>query len=237
MATRRPVWAQIRATLAEEIAAGQYRPGARLPTEAALAARFGVNRHTVRRALGDLAEAGITQSRRGAGVFVTTRPMDYPIGKRTRFHSNLAEAGQIAAREVLRLETRAADAREAAALEIAPGDAIHVWEGVSFADGLPIALFRSAFPAARLPGLRAALGAAQSVTAALAQIGVPDYTRRSTRLSAEAADATQALHLRCAQGAPLLRTVAVNVDPEGRPVEYGRSWFAGDRIQLVVEGT
>jgi GntR family phosphonate transport system transcriptional regulator len=73
------------------------------------------------------------------------------------------------------------------------------------------------------------------VTAALARFGVADYTRKSTRLSAERADPVRARHLRLAEGAPLLRTVSVNVDPEGRPVEYGRTWFAGDRVQLIVE--
>ena len=113
---------------------------------------------------------------------------------------------------------------------------MHLWEGVSFADGVPIALFRSVFPARRLPGPPEALEDTHSATAALAQCGVHDYTRRWTRPSAEAADATQALHLRCARGAPLLRTVSLNQDPDGRPVEYGRIWFAGARIQLRVDG-
>jgi GntR family transcriptional regulator, phosphonate transport system regulatory protein len=63
---------------------------------------------------------------------------------------------------------------------------------------------------------------------------VPDYTRASTRLTAVAATATQGLHLRLPEGAPLLRSVAVNVDAEGRPVEYGHTWFAGDRVTLTV---
>ncbi len=235
MPARDPVWAHIRATLAEEIAAGQYGPGDKLPTEAALARRFGVNRHTVRRALKDLAAQEIVHARRGAGVFVATRPTDYTVGRRTRFHQNLAEAGRIPAKSVLRLETRAADAREAAALELAPGDRVHVWEGVSLADAEPVALFLSAFPAERLPDLPEALREARSVTAALARCGVADYTRRATRVSAEAADAAQARHLRCAPGAPLLRTVAINIDPEGHPIEYGRSWFAGSRVQLVLD--
>ena len=35
-------------------------------------------------------------------------------------------------------------------------------------------------------------------------------------------------------GEPILRTLAVNVDPEGQPIEYGRTWFAGDRITLTL---
>jgi len=42
------------------------------------------------------------------------------------------------------------------------------------------------------------------------------------------------LHLRISEGAPILRTVSVNVDPGGRPVEFGHTWFAGDRVTLVV---
>ncbi|MEM7189778.1 MAG: GntR family transcriptional regulator, partial [Pseudomonadota bacterium] len=63
-----PIWQQIRGTLTSEISEGRYPAGARLPSEAALAARFGVNRHTVRRALSDMSDAGLVHARRGAGV-------------------------------------------------------------------------------------------------------------------------------------------------------------------------
>ena len=43
-------WRQIADTLRADIAGGTLGPGDQLPTEARLAARFGVNRHTVRRA-------------------------------------------------------------------------------------------------------------------------------------------------------------------------------------------
>ncbi len=233
--TEAPVLTRIRTALEEDLAAGRYGPGDRLPSETALAARFGVNRHTLRRAVAALAEAGLVHPRRGAGVFVTARPTDYPIGRRTRFHRNLIAAGQTPERRFLTLETRSADAGEAAALALDPGAPVQVCEGLSLADGVPLAVFRSVFCARRFPDLLAALQETRSVTAALARAGVTDYTRRSTRLSAERADAVRARHLHLPEGAPLLRTVAVNVDAAGRPVEYGRSWFAGDRVQLIVE--
>ena len=229
------IWQQIEARLRDEIAAGHYGPGDKLPTEAALAARFGVNRHTVRRALSEMQDAGLVHARRGAGVFVAAAPTDYRLGRRTRFRQNVEAAGQSAAGRILRLETRKADAREAAALEIAAGDPVLVKESIGLADAAPLALSVSVFPLDRLPGLAEAFAETGSVTEALARAGVADYTRRHTRLSAERASATQALHLQIPEGAPLLRAVAVNVDAAGRPVEYGRTWFAGDRVQLVVE--
>lgn len=228
------LWTTLRDALQADIAAGRYAPGDRLPTEAQLAQRFGVNRHTVRRALAALADAGLVHARRGAGVFVTGRVTEYPITQRTRFRDTLLSAGQTPEKRILRLETLPADPREAEALCLAPGAPVHVWEGISLADGVPVSLFRSAFDAMRLPGLPGALRQHLSVTAALAECGVPDYTRLQTRLSAETASTVRARHLHLPAGAPLLRAVAINVDPAGVPVEYGRTWFAGERVQLLI---
>jgi GntR family transcriptional regulator, phosphonate transport system regulatory protein len=232
-----PLWTAIRDALEGDIAARRLTPGDRLPTEAALAQRFGVNRHTVRRALAALADAGVVHSRRGAGVFVTATATDYRIGARTRFRDNLLTAGQTPQKTVLRLDTLPAAPREAEALRLPTGAPVHLWEGVSLADGVPVSLFRSVFDAARFPDLPAALTRHRSVTAALAEMGVADYTRHSTRLSAELADSVRARHLHVRPGAPLLRAVSVNVDPDGRPVEYGRTWFVGERMQVLIESS
>lgn len=228
------IWSAIAATLTAEIGSGHYRPGDRLPTEAALAARFGVNRHTVRHALAALADRGLVHSRQGAGVFVTQRPTDYPLGRRVRFHQNVLAAGQTPSRRIARAETRPCDAEEARALKLKPGMAVHVVEGVSLADGQPIAAFRSVFPAARFPDLPAQVRETGSITRSLAASGLPDYTRAETRLTAQLADPVLALALAVRAGAPVLRTVAVNVDPKGVPVELGTTWFAGERVTLTV---
>jgi GntR family transcriptional regulator, phosphonate transport system regulatory protein len=231
---KQAIWAAIAASLSEEIAAGHYRPGDRLPTEAALAARFGVNRHTVRHALAALAERGLVHSRQGAGAFVAQRPTEYPLGRRVRFHQNVLAAGQTPSRRIRRSETRAGDAEEARVLRLKPGDAVHVIEGVSLADGQPIAAFRSIFPAARFPGLLEALRETRSITQALGSLGLTDYTRAETRLTAQLADPVLALALGVRAGTPVMRTVAVNVDPNGVPVELGTTWFAGERVTLTV---
>jgi GntR family phosphonate transport system transcriptional regulator len=228
------LWSAIAATLTDEITSGHYRPGDRLPTEAALSARFGVNRHTVRHALSALAERGLVHSRRGAGVFVAQRPTDYPLGRRVRFHQNVLAAGQTPSRRISRAETRPCDPEEARALRLRAGDAVHVVEGVSLADGQPIAAFRSVFPATRFPGLLTLVRKTGSITRSLTAAGLADYTRAETRLTAQLADPVLALALAVRSGAPVLRTVAVNVDPGGVPVELGTTWFAGERVTLTV---
>ncbi len=231
---RPALWTSIRDHLANEIAQGHYAPGDRLPTEAQLAARFGVNRHTIRRALGDLAEVGTVHARRGAGVFVQHRHMPYPIGKRVRFHQNLLAAGHVPEKRTLLLQTRSAGPKEAAALRLAEGDRVHIYEGLSFSDDTPIALFRAVFPAERLPRMLEALRDTGSVTAALSAHGIEDYTRASTEITAKPADATLAAQLRLSPGAPILSSVGINIDADGTPLEFGRTWFAGDRVTLTM---
>ncbi len=229
-----PIWKSILDTLSADIANGHYAQGDKLPTEAELSKRFGVNRHTVRRALSEMAANGTVHSRRGAGVYVASRPTDYPIGRRVRFHQNLSDQGRLPAKQILRLETRLPDAREAEALRLNDGDQVHVYEGISLADDSPVALFKSVFPAVRLPQMLVDLAETKSVTQALARGGVHDYTRAETRLTAKLATATQALNLRIQDGAPILRTQSINIDTDGVPVEFGLTWFAGDRISLVI---
>lgn len=234
MTPRTPIWTAIAQELRADIAAGLYQPGDRLPTEAALAGRFGVNRHTVRHAVAALAEDALVHSRRGAGVFVTTAPTDYPIGRRVRFHQNLLAAGRTPAKEVLMLATRTASSAEREALNLPEAARVHVYEGLSLADAQPIALFRSVFPADRFPDLLSDLARTRSVTEALACAGIEDFTRASTRLNAKLATATQALHLRIPEGAPILRSIGINVDPAGTPIELGRTWFSGDKVTLTL---
>src|SRR5690606_11349792 len=191
-------------------------------------------RHSLRRALAGLAEEGVVHSRRGAGVFVTARPADYRLGRRVRFHRNLAASGRTPSRRLTRLETRAASPREAEVLRLAAGDTVHVIEGVSLADGQPLAAFRSVFPAGRFPGLLEAMRGQFSVTAALAACGLTDYTRRDTRLTARLADPVLALALDIRPGALVLRSVAVHVDAAGPTLEFGTTCFAGDRVTLTV---
>ena len=231
-----PIWQAIADALRSDLAEGKYAPGDKLPTEAGLAERFGVNRHTVRHGISALVEEGLIRTRRGSGAFVAATPTDYPIGQRVRFHENLIAAGRRPDKRVLQVEERSATTGEAKALQIAQGDPVCAYHGLSLADGQPIAVFESLFPIGRLPGIDEALHQTSSVTEALRLMGISDYTRASTRLTAVRATATHALHLQLSEGDPLLKSSGVNVDHAGMAVEFGRTWFAGDRVTLTLEG-
>jgi GntR family transcriptional regulator len=69
-----PLHRQLFLVLHEEIGRGALAPGVGLPTEQSLCDQFGVLRITVRRALADLADAGLIERRHGVGSFVLERP-------------------------------------------------------------------------------------------------------------------------------------------------------------------
>ena len=91
------LWRQIADDIRAAIGNGVYDDSTKLPTEAALAAQFEVNRHTVRQALGALAREGIVETVQGRGTTVVRRTrFSYPIGSRTRFSAGLG--GQVSRR-------------------------------------------------------------------------------------------------------------------------------------------
>src|SRR3546814_18214382 len=67
------LWRQIAETVEKDIRGQVYEPGQRLPTEAELAERFSVNRHTVRRGIAFLEQEGVLRVEQGRGTFVQER--------------------------------------------------------------------------------------------------------------------------------------------------------------------
>ena len=65
-----PAYAQLVGILRRQIAAGQFRPGDRLPSEAQLCERYGVSPMTVRRVINILVEQGVVIAEQGRGTFV-----------------------------------------------------------------------------------------------------------------------------------------------------------------------
>lgn len=66
-----PAYQTLRDRLRDEIAAGRYRNGVRLPTESELVAVHGVSRQTVRRAFQDLVAEGVVYRVPGRGTYAS----------------------------------------------------------------------------------------------------------------------------------------------------------------------
>ena len=229
-------WRQIADALTVDIAAGHYAAGQQLPSEASLATRFAVNRHTVRRALAALAEGGLVRASQGRGTFVEEAPLAYPIGPRTRFSEIVTGAGREAWGDLLASATMQAGLKQAAALAVEPGTPVLELVTIHRADGAPISTAQTWLPLPRFAGFAEAYAARGSITRAFAACGVHDYTRLSTRIRARPADPQEAARLDIAPGRVVMVVSSVNIDSARVPIQANRTLFAADRVELVIGG-
>jgi GntR family transcriptional regulator, phosphonate transport system regulatory protein len=229
------LWRRIADAIRLDIVGGKLARGDKLPGEMALAERFAVNRHTVRRALGALAEEGVVSAQQGRGTFVEhARRLSYRIGKRTRFSEGLAGQARKIERQLLSSRIDNASANVAAALRLKPGAKTVRLETLSIADGRPLSRATSWLDYRRFAGFAERFETARSVTAALRAYGITDYSRASTHISARHADAEETRLLKLAPGAILLVSEAIDADADGKPIQYALSRFPADRMELIV---
>jgi GntR family phosphonate transport system transcriptional regulator len=231
----RAVWRQIEEILVADIAAGIFELGGQMPTEKALAERFGVNRHTIRRALSAVAERGLILTERGRGSFVVRNAIDYVVGPNTRYSENILAQGRQPETEMLGAGELAAGDDVARQLRLRPGSRVFLVTTLRRANGIPIAVGRHFYPAKRVPGFIETFERLQSVSRALTELGVTEFHRAFTRISARLPDAEEARLLRIARAVPVLVSEAVNVEPNGRPIELVYGHFAADRVHFVLQ--
>src|SRR5439155_24039324 len=95
-----PYYFQLLQLLERAIASGALTPGEKIPTEAALCARYDVSRTVVRQALSDLDRTGLVTRHKGKGTFVAAPKVSELVAQSlTSLHEELS-----ARRE--RLETK-----------------------------------------------------------------------------------------------------------------------------------
>ncbi len=229
------LWRQIANRLQHDIGTGIYPPGGRLPTEAELSQHFRVNRHTVRRALEELSRGGLVRVEQGRGSFVAEDVLEYAVEARTRFSEWIRRHNKEPSGRVLQLKETAADQHVAAALGIRAGSKVVLLERLGFADDRPVSLAQHYFPVVRLRGLLDALRGSPSITEALKAVGVTDYLRQLTRVTARLPNPEEAELLRMPRNRPLLVTENINVDRAGAVVEFGVSRYPTPRVQIVFE--
>lgn len=229
------LWRQIADQIRLDIVGGKLETGDRLQGELPLAERFGVNRHTVRRAIAALVEEGVLRAEQGRGTFVAlARRLSYPVGRRTRFREGLRGQAQTLTSLSLGHRIEPATQRMAEALGVGRGARLVRIDGVNAADGMPISRATTWLPYKRFPDFAQRIAELGSTTATLGSYGIVDYVRVSTRISARHADTEELKLLRLSPGAVVLVSEAVDADEAGTPISYGLSRFPADRLELVV---
>lgn len=225
-----PLYRSLAEELSRMIASGALRPGAQLPPERRLAEKHGVSRVTVRHAIEQLAREGLVEQKRGSGTYVTQR-VSQPLSILTSFSEDVAARGMVAHSRLISRGVGTATPEEVISLGLAPGHRVSRIVRLRSADGQPLALESSTVVQDALPDPETV---GDSLYAAMDEKGLRPV-RAVQRLSAVPLAPALAEMLETEEGAPGLLIVRIGYSGDGRPVEYTRSTFRGDRWDFVTE--
>ncbi|HEY2638563.1 MAG TPA: GntR family transcriptional regulator [Streptosporangiaceae bacterium] len=227
--------AQIEDWLADAIAAGQLSPGDRLPTEHDLAAWLGVSRMTLRHALGELAQRGLVTRTvgRGGGTFVAEPKLEQDLTTLAGFSEQLRRYGKVAGARVLAAALIPASPAAASALGLQPGEQVHDVRRIRLADGRPIVIEHSQFPAELFPGLLDCRLDGSLYDLLAENYGLRPHRARES-LEPVVAGVREAEALDVDEGAPLMLVERTAYARAGQPLEFARDLFRGDRTKVVV---
>jgi GntR family transcriptional regulator, phosphonate transport system regulatory protein len=234
-----PRYVQIADELEDEIHRKPYAAGQRLPSGQAIAQQYGVNRHTVERAMDRLQAKGLIYRVRGHGAYVSPGRLEYRIAETMSFTDSVSRLGLPNRQRILHLRHVEATARQAEELRVPTGATLVLLERLRLAGEVPVAVLRKYYPEARFPGLLDAFrGLRRSLPSTRALLseryGVELYRAHSV-FEVEPADTELAGPLGVAVGSPLIRIESLDICGDGTPAEWGAGFFRGDAVRVRVE--
>lgn len=227
------LYAQIAEVLEREYVR-QGTAGDRLPAEGELAARFGVNRHTLRRAVDELIAEGLLERQHGVGIFITDHLLDYRVGTGTRFTQTLADIGISTDTKVIRKLIAPASAGVARHLALASDEQVLWIETLRIADKIPFCVISHFLPVK--PYAEMLDGYQDGSLHALLTKNCGALRRTESLVTAALPQGDDPKLLCISPSLPVLRVKSLNVlDQDGTPVEYAITRFRADRIQLRIK--
>ena len=211
-------------------------PGTPVPSERILAEDFSTSRTTVRQALQELVGEGRLQRLQGKGTFVARPKIAQPLVL-SSYTEDMRRRGANPTSRLLALATEPADDDVAARLSVEPGAPLVRVERLRLTDGEPMAVEQSRLSAERFPGLEAHLQRHGSLYAALREEYGVEPAEAEETIETGTASPVEAALLGTETGLPVLLLGRQTFDREGRPFEYVRAIYRGDRFKLVARLT
>ncbi len=226
-----PLYQQLMMRLKNDILAGAYPAGARIPSEQVLCDTYGVSRVTVRKAMLELVQEGLLVRRQGKGTFVADERIQRDLQQITSFSEACRQLGHTASAKRISAEWISATAEDAEKLGTAPGSQVIEITRLRLCDGDPVMLEVNRFPARYdfllheepEPSLYELLkrhGVAPA--SAVHDISLGYATPHVSR------------HLGCAQGDALLLLDELVFDQHGEPLHVSRQWIRGDKYTFRI---
>jgi GntR family transcriptional regulator len=228
-----PLYYQIQQHLLEEIRSGSWKAGQPVPSEQEIAQRMGVSRMTARHALKSLCSLGVAYSQHGKGTFVSRIKLEKNFRQVLSFSEEMRSRGASPQSKILQFRQIEPDTEVAEALHLAPKEEVSLLRRVRLADSVPLCIECTHIPVRMCPELQKFFKPRMSLYQCLLeryglQIDFADEVAEASLATIE-----EARLLRIRKKAPVFRFTRTAYLRNGKPIEFVRSVYRGDRCKVV----
>ena len=226
-----PLYQQLMTRLKNDIVAGVYPAGGRIPSEQLLCETYGVSRVTVRKAMLDLVQEGMLVRRQGKGTFVADERIQRNLLQITSFSLACREKEHSAGAKLIGAQIETVSHEDAEKLCVPPGAKVLEVCRLRLSDGEPVMLEINRFPE-RYAFLREE-NAEGSLYEQLRRRGIiPSSAVHDISLGHATPFVSK--HLNTAQGDALLLLDEMVFDQHGEPLHLSRQWIRGDKFTFRI---
>lgn len=224
----------MRDDIAARIAAGDLKPGDKLPSERRLQGDLGVARGTIREGLFQLEAEGVIYRRDRSGWYVSPPPVVYDPTRWEGFMSYVEAQGRSPATETISAETIAADPLLAEVFARPPGAPLYMIRRRRYVDSRAVLVERIVVDAALAPDLLR-FSFDQSLTSILKSEYGLSVARNQISMQPCALTGYEAEALRVKSGLPGLAVQRTSYDAQGRVVEFDHEYWRHDAVRISVD--
>jgi GntR family transcriptional regulator len=228
-----PLYHQIFTILRDKIYRGEYERDSFLPGEQEIAAFFGVSRITAKRALDEIAAAGLAVREQGRGTRVCITPRGNAVRGNVDGLLHSLHAKGAAAVQLLDFAYVAAPDEVTERLALSAGDEVQRATRIWRSDAGPFNYLTTFVPATIGRRWNREELERKTLISLLEESGTR-IDRAEERITATLADETTAAILEVRSGSALLKVIRTLYDQRQRPVEYLVALYPPERYHYTV---
>jgi GntR family transcriptional regulator len=233
-----PLYLQLKRLLLDKIAKEELNAGAMLPSERELEQLYNLSRTTVRQAINELVQEGILYKHQGRGTFVARPKIQPSLHRLTSFSEDMQMRGLKPSGRTLAFAEVLAEGRLASVFQVAEGIPLIYMKRLRLADDEPVGIHEAwlALP----PGVAVdadRLNGGASIYQILEEEFDIQLKEADETLEVEIVDGEDAQLLDVPGGSPVLHIERLTFSAEGRPVEFVKMVYRGDRYKYYIHMT
>lgn len=229
----KPLYQQLRDILVDAIDSGKWGPNERIPSENNLSTTYGLSRMTVRAVLTDMVKEGLLYRVQGKGTFVAEKITTYSpsyIGIREQ----LEKMGYEVTTRIIECGTETCSDAVAKYLGIESGSSVFKIKRVRYIKGEPISIHISHINPMYSDKLTPELLEKEQLCVLLNDFYGLYKKQVNETLESVLALSEESELLNVEKGHPLLLLRDILYSEEGKPYEYTKVVFRGDKIKIQL---